>query len=255
MVAATSQTNLGLCVWTVGLATVGWFVRRADRYFQHTKSGIGRREAITKAFDGGARDALVEFIAIIVIAVSAWCAFVPVEIYRDHMAMRKKIALLASDEGNLQRQISALSEAHPKHGFQFDNEFVSISQVLGAFHELQGGGIGPGADVCRITITAPPDTLDVAKGINHLAAWDGCLVSPPEVSDSRLDPDAASKAAKGAVTNMVVIHAARENSKAAGFTTNIGNVLDVTRSYDMPKDSSPDLIWMQFGSGNVWRKD
>jgi hypothetical protein len=93
MVAATGTSSLGLVVWTVGLAAAGWSVRRFDLWFK-AKKGVGKRDALKEAFEGGLRDALVEGVAIVVIALLAWGCFVPAEVLREHNAMVAEIEAL-----------------------------------------------------------------------------------------------------------------------------------------------------------------
>jgi hypothetical protein len=82
MVAATSQTTLGLTIWTGGLATAGWIARRIDGWWKNRK--LSPSEALAVAFENGLSDALIEGLAIVLIAIIAWIGFIPVVVYRDH---------------------------------------------------------------------------------------------------------------------------------------------------------------------------
>lgn len=89
--------------------------------------------------------------------------------------------------------------------------------------------------------------------IASLAGNVGCHLTGP-LGNPSLDPDVNALATNGAVAGAVVLHARKENAFANGVITDLGNVLDIRRQYDLPPGSQPDLIWLQFGTGSFWRK-
>lgn len=97
MIAATGTSSLGLIVWTVGLAAAGWLVRRFNAWRENRKK-LPKRQAIQKAFEGGLRDALIEALAIFLIATIAWAIFIPVVIYRNHNQLASEVWRLENQQ-------------------------------------------------------------------------------------------------------------------------------------------------------------
>jgi hypothetical protein len=86
-----------------------------------------------------------------------------------------------------------------------------------------------------------------------MAARVGCNVIYPNNPD--LNPDEAAEADRGPVPNYVVVHASKDNPKAEAFTTMLSNVFGIKRAYTLPPKSPPNLVWLQLGTGSLWRRD
>ena len=72
------------------------------------------------------------------------------------------------------------------------------------------------------------------------------------------NPDVGTQTTKGMVPGLIVLHAARNNRAANQLFINLGNLIQLKRSYDLPAASERkrlyqdvdqgDLVWLQFGT-------
>ncbi len=189
------------------------------------------------------------FYSLLAVWVVVFLVCIMTTVYHDHQALVSANTILKKRVAEKQAENTKRPE---KDAIRSDNEFGAISNVLGSFSFLMPSL--PEADnPCRIKITAPHETIESAKLVASLAGWRGCYVIGPANLD--LDPDLSLEATRGIVHDAVIVHASKDNQKAAGFVNNLGNVVHVIRRYDLPKGSRPDLIWLQFGAGSIWRQE
>ncbi len=109
---------------------------------------------------------------------------------------------------------------------------------------------------CLVKITAPNDTRKMAQDVRQLAATvlaaanSKCRIEGPKSFES--DPDNEKEAMTGAESGKIIFHAARGQRGADEFYNSLNFIVNVKRSYEMPKDSPPNTIWLQFGSNLRW---
>jgi hypothetical protein len=61
--------------------------------------------------------------------------------------------------------------------------------------------------------------------------------------------------ARGSVPHVVILHALPETKGADQLINDLENMIQIRRSYKMPKGTPPppdNLIWLQFGTGTKW---
>jgi hypothetical protein len=161
--------------------------------------------------------------------------------------------MLATRCKNLADENQRLKNANPyetslMNSFAFTNTvqaFMALKDPLAS--QVQPNGL------CQVKITAPDQNKGIAQTLNTIATSVGCnIVTLP--GDENNNPDVEREALGGIVDGAVLIHAARNNARAAGFVTAMSNSFKVKRTYDLPAGSLPTLVWVQIGSGDVWRK-
>lgn len=173
------------------------------------------------------------------IGLFAWS--IVVTVYSDHQFLAAKVSQLQRQQGPQGKSI---------FGIYPDNEYSAISNLIGSFGYLRNS---PTGNHCLLKMTSPAENIETVNMIASLAANVGCHLTE-SVGNPSLDPDVNALATKGAIMDAVVLHARKENAFANGVITDLGNVFDMRRQYDLPAGSRPDLIWLQFGTGSFWRK-
>ena len=74
--------------------------------------------------------------------------------------------------------------------------------------------------------------------------------------DAPYDPaEPDDEALRGALKDAILIHMKKTVPDRAAFVVALGNVFSVRRTYDLPSGSPDELVWIQIGEGNPWRKD
>ena len=158
---------------------------------------------------------------------------------------------MRADNMSLSEKVEKLSTKSP-----YEKSFIgsfAYTNTVGAFAGLtRNSSHQPNAKSrCQIKITTPPDNRAVAESIRAIASDLGChIFSMPYDPDE--DPE-TWKEIKRSLPNFIVIHARRTNKYADGFVVGMGNTFHVQRAYNLPPKSPSNLIWLQIGSGSVWR--
>jgi hypothetical protein len=168
-------------------------------------------------------------------------------VYHDHQA-------LTESNGRLRAEVDRLKNKGV-YETSFLNSYAYINTVQ-AFGYLRGfGGVAANPrSSCDVKITAPAENEAIRQALSQIASAFGCFL-PTTGGTSDTNPDIRAEISTGAIPNVVVIYAGRENSGAAGFAGAMGNSFHIQRVYDLPPKSQPNLVWIQIGPGSVWRKD
>jgi len=124
-----------------------------------------------------------------------------------------------------------------------DPQFSNISNTLGAFQTLKQADLK-----CAVRVTAPFENRNTAEALRHLGRF-FCTVEP-ESDPSQPQEDVL----RDAVTNGIVIHMAKDQQRD-GFVTEMGNVFSIKRTFEMPANSSANLVWIQIGHGYPFKND
>jgi hypothetical protein len=157
-------------------------------------------------------------------------------VYHDHQ-------FLVKSNESLRRELSTKLE-NP-FAISFNNEYASISNTVQAFRFLMPQQIRD----CSVRITAPRENRQVAQVLASLGAT-FCRVDAPY---DPAEPD--DEALRGALKDAILIHMKKTVPDRAAFVVALGNVFSVRRTYDLPSGSPDELVWIQIGEGNPWRKD
>ncbi len=146
-----------------------------------------------------------------------------------------------------------------------DPLFVNTIYLLQAFniyrHALNG-------KKCVLMITAPAESKNRSATASMITQFSnsvsGCFTFGP--MDANADPDVEKRAEAGMVPDKLVFHADRGNAAAEQLFTNLGNLIQLKRSYDVPpaaarahlynipNQGDENLIWLQFGSNVKWNE-
>ena len=153
-----------------------------------------------------------------------------------------------------QRELTQLQNQSP-YARSFVGSFAYSNTVMafGYLRDLSGRTVDPNSP-CKVKITAPPENEAIKGTLASIASAFNCYV-PLSIGTAETNPELRAEAFTTALPNVVLIHAAKDNSRSDGFVTAMGNSFHVQRTYDLPPRSPQDLVWVQIGSGSVWRKD
>lgn len=132
--------------------------------------------------------------------------------------------------------------------FGFTNTVQGFAMLRGIFNQTDFYN-----PPCRVKVSSPPEYYPVGDTLTSIAQALGCQVDGP-ARNLNLNPDARLEA-ENAPKDVVLIHAARGDQKADGFTVAMSNTFHVQRAYVLPPGSTSDLVWIEIGSGSIWRKD
>jgi hypothetical protein len=133
----------------------------------------------------------------------------------------------------------------------FAGSFAYLNTVM-AFGQLRGvvGPIDPHGK-CHVKISTAQDNAQAAWTLTSIAKSFGCYVFEPS-GNPDLNPDVRTEASNS-TPNLVVIHAQKGNAKADSFVVGKSNTSHVQRTYLLPKDAPVNLVWIEVGSGSIWR--
>jgi hypothetical protein len=107
---------------------------------------------------------------------------------------------------------------------------------------------------CHIKLTAPPPGETFAIQIAGLAAvGPDCEVYGPFPTKASVELD--REATTGMVPHMVVFHALKTDQTANTLFDSLSMLLPLKRSFDIPQDSPPNFVWLQFGTDVKWNSE
>jgi len=156
---------------------------------------------------------------------------------------------LGANEAALQSKNDELSRELEvrKHSFS-GQDFENMRFVFQGFAGFRKA-IGPDAH-CLVKVTSSADKVDreiagIIQQLSRLAS--NCDSSGPGNFDS--EPDLEKEALAGSIANTIILHASRGQKGADAIFNDLGFVMHVKRSYDIPKDSKENFVWLQFGAG------
>jgi hypothetical protein len=257
MVAATSTSNIGLAIWTVGLAAATWIAKRLSVAFKYRN--LNGSQHLDKVFEGGFQDALTEVAGIAICVLVAWIGFFPVVIYREYATQTDSISTLTTERNSLRTELDSRKNVVPLS----DPAFSNIAGILGAFQSYRSGIHNK---PCVIYITAPSDSTELASMVARLSSTvSGCWILGPGMG--KFDPDVDEMTRDGIVPNVIVVHTERGNSAGLTLQENLSAQIQTQLSYAPPKvprnhlyggkewNGSEPFIWLQFGSGAKWNSE
>jgi hypothetical protein len=232
MTNATGTTTLGFLVWTIAIAIVAWMVSVVAKLIELRKQR-GERP-FQRAVSASLLSAGLSFGSIFTVVVFVWAGFVILTVYDDHQALVKRNQeLLGKGNGN-------------PYAIFANNQYASTINTFMAFAWLENLNTQPeDKNACHLRITAPSENVQVAQVLSSIARAAHCFVESP-------DPFMIDHSAP--VSETVLIHVPQNRKERLGFATAMSNAFNVKTSTDLPAESQQNLIWVQIGSGNVWRQ-
>jgi hypothetical protein len=256
--AGYGTTTLGFVLWVVLFTILLWFAGVLGTW-------ITLRRKTAASFKEVFRDSLMTGLfsvgCILAIAVVSYSFFLLRTIYQDHQALMNRIT--ACDKNNV--EVKQQLELRKHNIVTGDPLFVNTIYLLQAFniyrHALNG-------KKCVLMITAPAESKNRSATASMITQFSnsvsGCFTFGP--MDANADPDVEKRAEAGMVPDKLVFHADRGNAAAEQLFTNLGNLIQLKRSYDVPpaaarahlynipNQGDENLIWLQFGSNVKWNE-
>ncbi len=176
---------------------------------------------------------------------------------KQHCESTTSITCPASDSAlqavneDLRRQLEA-----KQHNFS-QQDLENVRNTLMAFKGFKKA-ITPTSSIppvqCLIKVTSPEDSADQDMGrtlaqLAHMAS--DCDIYGPQTGNA--NPDITTEAMTGAIDKIVIFHAPRGQQGADALFSGLDFVMNVKRSFEMPKDSKANTIWLQVGTGSHFR--
>jgi fumarate reductase subunit D len=167
-----------------------------------------------------------------------WCAAFTT--YTDHEA------LVAINRALQNRQINNPYEKSFIGSYAYTN-------TVGAFGYLvRDPSRQPDQDSpCQIKITSGLENKALLLSLRSVATAVGCNVLQ-EPYNPETDSEAWAEINQS-LPNFLVIHGAKGNASADGFVADMSTTFRVQRAYSLPPKSRDNLLWLQIGTGSVWR--
>jgi hypothetical protein len=112
-------------------------------------------------------------------------------------------------------------------------------------------------EACLIKITAPEDSRKMASEYGQLAKsvlsamGSKCQVDGPSNLD--VDPETRKLALDGIMPGKIILHAAKNQKGLEDLFGQLSFWTPMVKSFEIPKNSPPNFIWLQFGTGVHWR--
>lgn len=253
-VAAVGTTTLGLILLSVALSLLIWVFSAV--YARITQRGsTGARKTFGQLLASSASNAFIALVALGSIVLLTWCVFVVRSIYFDHMNLARVHAADLKVRDELQRDL----EFHRHNVSTTDPVFPNLIYMLQAFRGFRNA---IDQQSCVVSVTAPAESVPIASTIAQLSIQaSNCPTFGPFPSD--MDPDQKTLASSGMVPDVIVFHAARDDSAALRLFEELGNQIRLVRSYDLPANPKYQVppggyahtIWLQFGSNVKWNSE
>jgi len=156
-------------------------------------------------------------------------------VYEDHMGLvQENQKLLHAGSGN-------------PFSIVMNNQYASMLNSFMAFSGLCAGD-GQVRDRCDVRITAPAENQKVAQVMNSIARAARCFVEPGDSLRPERENDIPA--------DVVILHMRRgERNEDRVFATMLSNTLNVRLENDIGnQENFRRFVWIQIGTGNVWRK-
>jgi len=182
---------------------------------------------------------------------------------RDHDQQTEIASLnqrLTESKGNAERLQTLVERKTHTPDFR-DPAFFNMIRGIQAFMAYRRA-IGPDAH-CKILFTEPPPG-DMGPNIRPLSmalmqiavAGSNCPNGNLQNIGVKVD-DADAESLNGIVPNVIVLHAPSDAKGANELEVNLGNIIQIRRSYKLPKltAASENVIWLQLGPGLKWNDE
>lgn len=217
------------------------------RYLEYRLKKKPHREALGASWEFFHDNFLTRFFAYIGLFLVLGFALGP---YKLHGQDTLKVAdrdSLSNQVRDLTKQLTAARNNLDIHSPAANN----LMYMLQAFRSYRGmlGGYKPIS--CSIRLTAPPDSGPIPSAVAQFSIQvTNCTTfGPMPTSDS---PDEERDVATGMVSGVIVFHSRRGDKAALALFDNLSSLVPLKRSYEVPKGSPENFIWLQFGPNVQW---
>jgi hypothetical protein len=240
-VARPLAEDLGIFGLLLALCIVG------ARYAEHRLSKKPHREAVNATWDYFHDNFLTPFWGYIALFLVLGFALGP---YKVHEQDTQKVAnrdLLSNQVQELTKQLNAARDNLDVRSPAANN----LMYMLQAFRSYRGmlGGYKPIS--CLVRLTAPPDSGPIPSTLSQFSIQvTNCTTFGPMLTGQ--SPDEERDALTGMVPGVIVFHSRRDDKAAFALFDNLSSLLPLKRSYEVPKGSPENFIWLQFGSDVQW---
>ena len=231
MTGSTSTNTLGFVLWTVALTVVLWLAGVSTTWWKL------RKKSETNAFLDALKESLTSgvfsAVSVVALVLIVWAGFTVRTVFNDHQSLvERNRELLGRGNGN-------------PHMIFANNQYASTINTFQAFTLLRDGDntIPTTNNPCHLLITYPEENKLVGQILSSLATAAHCFVEGPDPLMILPSPP----------SNIVIVHVSPSRKNGAAFATGLTNVVQAKISPDEPK--TPNVIWIEVGKGNVWRKD
>jgi hypothetical protein len=233
--------NLGILGLFFALCVIG------VRYLEHRLNKKPHREALGASWEFFHDNLLTPFLAYIGLFLVLGFALGP---YKVHGQDTLKVAdrdSLSNQVRDLTKQLNAARNNLDIHSPGANN----LMYMLQAFRSYRGmlGGYKPIS--CSIRLTAPANSGPIPSTVAQFSIQvTNCTTfGPMPTSDS---PDEERDAVTGMVPEVIVFHSRRGDKAAFALFDNLSSLVPLQRSYEVPKGSPENFIWLQFGPNVQW---
>jgi hypothetical protein len=236
---------------TFGLSTFGFAIfLPVFRYLEHRWKKVSHKDAIERSRSIYEDNIKTPFYVFIAFGLLVFSVLAP---YKLHEQDELKIASMDS----LREQVRSLQEQLEMRENNLDVHSPAANNLmymLQAFRGYRGmiGGFKPTS--CHIRVTAPSNAGPIPSAISGFSIQvTNCeTYGPMPVGDS---PDEERDTLTGMIPGVIVFHSRRGDKAAFALFDNLSNLLPLKRSFDVPKGSPDDFIWLQFGSDVHWNSE
>jgi len=234
MVRATGTTTLGFIVWTLALTAVGWASAVAGRWFELKREKAV--EPLRKALYGSFWPGVVLGAGVFGVMIFAFTVSMIFTVFQDHQSLKRTNKELNQHVMDLKAQ---------DVGIAMNTEYANVTNTVQAFRLL----MPQQTKICWVRITAPRENRQLVQILAHISAT-FCRV------DSPFDPaQPDDEILRGSLKDSILVHMKKTVPDRNSFIVALGNVFSVRRTYELPSGFPDELVWIQIGQGNPWRKD
>lgn len=239
VIHATGTTTLGVVVWTILIAAVGWVATIVAKWIAL------RRSKTSSPFLGAIRDSVwggvltAAGIGLVVIVV--FCVFLVRTTYSVHAESQH-----GGERGGAEAENAHLSER---------------AMAFGMYRHARHG------EPCVLWLSVPPtatSTLssEVAQFSNSVS---DCFTFSPFPGGG--NPEYDEEAVKGMVPDTVIFHAKKGDKAALQLFDSLGSLFKMKLSYDLPPNirshyslpaqiaGKERIVWLQFGTEVKWNSE
>jgi len=220
------------------------------RYIENRRKRKTHAEALDASKDYFKDNVGTPLKAYLVLFLVLGFAIGPYELHNQDMSSIADRDCLSQQVHHLQDQLE-LARNNVSVSSPAANNLMYMMQAFRSYRGMLGGYM---PIPCQVRFTAPADSREIAGTLSEFSIQvTNCTTfGPMGTSES---PDEEHDTLTGMVPGTIVFHSRREDKAAFALYGNLSNLLPLKGSYEIPKGSPPNFIWLQFGSGVKWNSE
>jgi hypothetical protein len=233
--------DLGLLGLLLALCIVG------VRYAEHRLNKKPHGEAVNATWDFFHDNFLTPFLAYIALFLVLGFVLGPYKVHEQDILKVADRDSLSKQVQELTKQLNAARDNLDIHSPAANN----LMYMLQAFRSYRGmlGGYKPIS--CLIRLTAPPNSGPIPSTVSQFSIQVTNCPTFGAMPTSN-NPDEERDAVTGMVSGVIVFHSRRDDKAAFALFDNLSSLLPLKRSYEIPKGSPENFVWLQFGPNVQW---